>query len=88
MTATEFLAPGERASSSRHHLPRALRRLLVVWRRRRRQTRIYLNQQQLDERLLYDLGIDPLNLRASLKDKAVSAILLQTMGEPLDDEGR
>jgi len=76
MTTTDiqFLSPATRPVW--HKLQRRLRALLVQIRRRNRRARAYLELSHLDEALLYDLGIDPLELRQARADHRARAMLL------------
>lgn len=64
-----LILPAAPATRFGHRLMRMLRRLLVLLRRRTRRTRRVLELSRLDERLLYDLGIDPLEVRQAILDK-------------------
>ena len=63
---------------------RRLRALFVLWRRRRRVIRAYLELSALDERLLYDMGIEPLDLRAALRNQPNQSPLRKLVRRHLD----
>jgi uncharacterized protein YjiS (DUF1127 family) len=48
---------------------RVSRRILVLLRRRARRARRMSELSRLDERLLYDIGIDPLDLHGALNQQ-------------------
>lgn len=56
-------------------LPFGLKRLLVRLRQRRRAVRTHIMLSRLDERLLYDIGLDPLDLREALKARQAPSAL-------------
>jgi len=60
-------------------------------RRQRRAARTRLELSRLDERLLYDLGIDPLDVREALQNRKTPSILMEPMRRQFifdDDSGR
>jgi uncharacterized protein YjiS (DUF1127 family) len=61
-----------------------LKRLLVIWRRRQRIVRYNMDLARLDERLLYDIGLEPLNLHDALKQRLPPSMLLDAMRSNLD----
>jgi uncharacterized protein YjiS (DUF1127 family) len=92
MTAIDFDTIGEQVPSTRaKRRPRILRLLRVLLRRQRRATRTYLELSGLDERLLYDIGIDPLDVRDALQNRPGPSILMEPMrrqfkhGEHVDE---
>lgn len=65
------------------------RRLLVRLRRHRRAAQAHIALSRLDERLLYDIGLEPLDLHAVLKVGQPHSVLLDAMrkhfvARPLD----
>jgi uncharacterized protein YjiS (DUF1127 family) len=63
---------------------RLVRKARLIWRRHGRKTRDYLELTRLDERLIYDLGIDPLDLRDALQNQSAPSILLEPMRRQFD----
>jgi uncharacterized protein YjiS (DUF1127 family) len=61
MSVIDLYSPAA-ASLRWKKLMRVPRRILVLLRRRARRTRLSADLSRLDERLLYDLGIDPLDM--------------------------
>ena len=58
---------------------RQRRMLRLVWRRHRRAVHTYLELSRLDEKLLYDIGIDPLDMSEALRRRRSPSILLEPM---------
>ena len=58
-------------------LSRLLRALLALTRRRRGALRTYLDLAHHDERLLYDIGLDPLDLRDALNGRYGPSVLFE-----------
>ncbi|MGB3335621.1 MAG: DUF1127 domain-containing protein [Devosia sp.] len=69
MTVTELYAPAASAALRWQRLMRVSRRILVLLRRRARRARRMSELSRLDERLLYDIGIDPLDLHGALNQQ-------------------
>lgn len=69
MSAIELYAPTAPASLRWKKLLRVPRRVLVLLRRRARRRRMLTDLSRMDERLLYDLGIDPLDVRGAIKEQ-------------------
>ena len=65
------------AAGARLRPPSWLRALRIVWRRHARPARHYIELSRLDERLLYDIGIDPLDVRDALNEHRAPGVLLQ-----------
>jgi uncharacterized protein YjiS (DUF1127 family) len=86
MTAADFVPHSHATAKSQPRLPRALRRVIAGWRRRGRHVARYLDLQQVDERLLYDIGINPLDVKAALDDRAVRSILFEPMRQQLKSD--
>lgn len=51
------------------------KRLLVRFRQQRRAVRAHIMMSRLDDRLLYDIGLDPLDLHEALKTRQPPAML-------------
>jgi uncharacterized protein YjiS (DUF1127 family) len=68
MTVIEFQTYQALGTSVWRRLRRALRTALVVMKRRRRLVRAHIELSRLDDRILYDLGLDPLDIRSALDD--------------------
>lgn len=64
--------------------PHILRLLFAVYRRHRRARRTYLELSKLDERLLYDIGIDPLDVRDALQNRPGLSVLMEPMRRQFD----
>jgi uncharacterized protein YjiS (DUF1127 family) len=60
-----------------------LLRLLVRLRRHRRAARSHIELSRLDDRLLYDIGLEPLHLHAVLKARQPAPMLLDAMRREL-----
>ena len=60
------------------------KRLLVRMRRHRRAVRTHIELSRLDEKLLYDIGLEPLHLHAVLKARQPPSMLLDAMRRELD----
>lgn len=92
MTAIDFNTMGGQIPATRaKQRPRIMRLLRVLLRRQRRATRTYLELSRLDERLLYDIGIDPLDVRDALQNRPAPSILVEPMRRQFkhsDDIGR
>ena len=82
MTAIDSgLRPGVRPS--RFFSRFRLQRWLVRWRQQRRAARDHIMLSGLDEHLLYDLGLDPLDLHEALKARQLPSMLLDDMRRQL-----
>lgn len=80
MTAIDFgLVKNAETTAERSKRPRLLRKLLILFRRQGRAVGTYLELSRLDERLLYDIGIDPLDVRDALHNQRSPSILLEPM---------
>lgn len=64
------------------------KRMLVRIRRHRRAIRAHIELSRLDERLLYDIGLEPLDLAAVLRARRPPPMLLDAMRRNLDHEQR
>lgn len=64
--------------------PSILRLLLAMFRRHWRAKRTYLELSRLDERLLYDIGIDPADVRDALQNRPGLSLLLHPMRRQFD----
>lgn len=84
MTAIEYGAISGAQTTAKPKRPRFLRMILAHFRRKRRVVRTYLELSRLDERLLYDLGIDPIDVREALNDHSTSSILFEPMRRQFD----
>jgi uncharacterized protein YjiS (DUF1127 family) len=67
MSAIELYSPASPASLRWKNLMRVPRRILILLRRRARRARMLTDLSRLDERMLYDLGIDPLDVKGAIK---------------------
>ena len=67
MSAIELYSSAPSTSLRLKKLMRVPRRILVPLRRRARPASMLTDQSRLDERLLYDLGIEPLDVPGTLK---------------------
>lgn len=76
MTVTELYPPA--APPSLGWLIRVPRRILMLLRRRARRARMPTDLSRLDERLLYDLGIDPLDVHGAIKEQRDRLGLIDT----------
>jgi hypothetical protein len=81
MTAETLTGPSP-AASGRPAKRTWLRRLEAFWRLRRTIARDYLELTRADERLLYDLGIDPLDIRDALNGHPGPAAWLEPVRRP------
>jgi uncharacterized protein YjiS (DUF1127 family) len=72
---TAFRPPASRA---RRQVP-FLRLLLEMFCRRRQHEKTYLELSELDERLLYNLGIDPADVRDALEGRPGPSVLMHPM---------
>lgn len=64
------------------------KRMLVRIRRHRRVLRAHMELSRLDERLLYDIGLEPLDLAAVLRARQPPSMLLEAMRRELDHNQR
>ena len=69
MTVTELYSPAAPASLAWKKLLRLPRRILILLSRRARRARMLTDLSRLDERLLYDLGIEPLDVHGAIKEQ-------------------
>jgi len=76
MSVTELYSPQAAIAQHRQQLMRAPRRILDLLRRRARTARVRTDLSRLDERLLHDLGIEPLDVHLSLKARRDRLALL------------
>lgn len=67
MSAAELTLPATPVIPGWKKLMRVWRRVFVMLRRRSRRARMFTDLSRLDDRLLYDLGIDPLDVRGGLE---------------------
>lgn len=67
MSVTELYSPAAAVSLRWQKLMRVPRSILVLLRRRARRARMLSDLSRLDERILYDLGIDPLDVHGAIK---------------------
>lgn len=85
MSITELHAPTLLNHASWHKAMRGARRILALLRRRIRRARRLSDLSRLDERLLYDIGIDPLDLRGALdQQRGRQSLLRLAMRHRLD----
>lgn len=84
MTAIDYGAVRGADTTAKPRRPRFLRMILAQFRRKRRVIRTYLELSRLDERLLYDLGIDPIDVRDALNDHSTTSILFEPMRRQFD----
>lgn len=85
MATTDFDTFGVTAPT--HHIrrqPHILRLLLAMFRRHRRARRTYIELSRLDERLLYDIGIDPADVRDALQNRPGLSLLMEPMRRQFD----
>ena len=75
MTVTEYSVHHSIGTSVWTRLRRYLRMARIMMRRRRRFVRTHIELSRLDDRLLYDLGLDPLDVRNALDDHRSRASL-------------
>jgi uncharacterized protein YjiS (DUF1127 family) len=64
--------------------PHILRLLLAMFRRHRRAKRTYVELSKLDEWLLYDIGIDPADVRDALQNRPSLSLLMHPMRRQFD----
>ena len=74
------LAPARRLRRQ----PHILRLLYAMFRRHRRAMRTYIELSKLDERLLYDIGIDPQDVRDALQNRPGLSLLMHPMRRQFD----
>ena len=67
MSVIELYSPAASTGLRWKKLMRLPRRILVLLRRRARRARMLTDLSRLDERLLHDLGIDPLDVHGAIK---------------------
>jgi uncharacterized protein YjiS (DUF1127 family) len=79
MTTIDFNTGTEIRHRTRFTLPVPLRRLLVRLRRHRRRVRSHISLARLDERLLYDIGLEPLALHEVQRHRLPPSMLLDAM---------
>ena len=79
MTAVSLDIPGA-PTIRRPRLPSALRRWWDWWRRWYRASTDHLALARFDERLLYDIGLDPLDLRNALDQRSPCILLDRESG--------
>ena len=84
MSVTELYAPTVPAALRWQRLMRVSRRILVLLRRRARRARRISALSRLDERLLYDIGIDPLDLRGAIDEQRRLGLIRLAMRRHLD----
>ena len=88
MTTIDYETDAPDRTWPRLALPFRLKRLLARLRRHRRATRTYMTLAQLDDRLLYDIGLEPLDLHQALKQRLPPPMLLDAMRRQFDDDQR
>ena len=86
MSFTELYSPTALAGRHWQRLMRVPRSILVLLRRRARRTRSLTELSRLDERLLYDLGIDPLDVHGAINQQR-SRLGLARLPRPKQAEG-
>ena len=80
MATLDFHTLGASAPAKRlRRQPPILRLLFAMFRRHRRTMRTYLELSKLDEWLLYDIGIDPQDVRDALQNRPGLSPLLHPM---------
>ena len=87
MTTTISDAQSVTHSTITTRLPRLVRTIRALIWRRRRAVRAHLELTRLDEKLLYDIGIDPLDIRAALEQQRAPSILFNAMRKPSTSGG-
>lgn len=78
MTVTALYSPAAPAKLARRSLMRVPRLILDLLRRRARRAQMLTDLSRLDERLLYDLGIDPLDVHDAIKEQRDRLGLIDT----------
>lgn len=84
MTTIDINGGKSIAAGRRFALAFRFKRRLAIWRRRHRAARYHMELARLDERLLYDIGLEPLDLHNSLKRNLPPSMLLDAMRRNLD----
>lgn len=69
MSVTDIYAPTAAVALHWHRLKRLPRRILVLLRLRARRTRRVSELSRLNERLLRDLGIEPLDMQGAIDQR-------------------
>ena len=85
MAMTDFDALGATVpAQSLRRQPHLLRLLLAMFRRHRRAKRTYQELSRLDAWLLYDIGIDPEDVRDAMQNRPSLSLLLHPVRRQLD----
>ena len=82
MTTDLLAAPDPAVSANRAGKRSFLRRFAALWRLRRQTARDYLELTRADERLLYDLGIDPLDIKDAFEGRHGPPAWLEPVRRP------
>ena len=88
MTAIDYDTGAVIHARPRFRLPFGLKRLLARLRHQRRVTRTHIALARLDDRLLYDIGLEPLDLHRALRHRLPPSMLVDSMRRQFDDEER